>query len=308
MAVKLLKGSDGFFPDFQVKFGLVDSLFAHHPTCAVAGREPKFICWDRINKHNPTFYVEHRMSEPEQYSDYNYGWIIESNGIRNHNIYKKFISKFNKVFTPNSAFLNEFPNCLYAPGGGVWVGGKLGMGSVEINHNKTKLCSMVSSNKTMNELHVKRLMLAKYLQTHLTYKVDVFGIQTWVPIFTTLKDYMFSITIENEIDEVYFTEKILNCFATGVIPIYLGATRICDFFNIDGIIQVDNIEEILLAVNSITEDYYNSRMGAVIDNFNRVRNYLTIEDYIYKNYLSKEFPTPNNQELPECLWLNCHLR
>ena len=33
---------------------------------------------------------------------------------------------------------------------------------------------------------------------------------------------MFSVCIENDVYDTYFTEKILDCFATGTIPIYKG--------------------------------------------------------------------------------------
>jgi hypothetical protein len=33
-----------------------------------------------------------------------------------------------------------------------------------------------------------------------------------------LKDYMFSFAVENDTYDTYFTEKILDCFATGTIP------------------------------------------------------------------------------------------
>ena len=49
---------------------------------------------------------------------------------------------------------------------------------------------------------------------------------------------MFSIAIENASYETYFTEKLLDCFATGTIPVYYGAPDIGDYFNKDGIIDL----------------------------------------------------------------------
>ena len=51
-----------------------------------------------------------------------------------------------------------------------------------------------------------------------------------------LKDYRFSFCVENDTYDTYFTEKILDCFATGTIPVYLGAPDIGNHFNMDGII------------------------------------------------------------------------
>lgn len=38
----------------------------------------------------------------------------------------------------------------------------------------------------------------------------------------------------------YFTEKILDCFTTGTIPIYQGAPDIGDYCNAEGIVVIDD--------------------------------------------------------------------
>lgn len=70
------------------------------------------------------------------------------------------------------------------------------------------------------------------------------------------------------------------------IPIYMGATKISDYFNIDGIIEIKDLdyEFIELLVKQCNEMDYNSRIYAIKDNFNRVKKYLTIEDYLFDNY------------------------
>ena len=107
---------------------------------------------------------------------------------------------------------------------------------------KTKLLSMISSNKNWTDGHNLRVNMMRYLMD----KADVFGNQVR-PIATKedgLRDYMFSVAIENSSYETYFTEKIIDCFATGTIPIYWGAPDIGDHFNSDGIISLEDIEDI----------------------------------------------------------------
>lgn len=70
------------------------------------------------------------------------------------------------------------------------------------------------------------------------WPADVFGLDEWVKISRTLEYYMFSIIIENNSVDNYFTEKLLNCFAVGTVPIYLGCPNIGEFFNRNGIIEV----------------------------------------------------------------------
>lgn len=45
-----------------------------------------------------------------------------------------------------------------------------------------------------------------------------------------LKDYKFCICYENTKDvRGYVTEKIFDCFKAGVVPVYLGASNVCDY-------------------------------------------------------------------------------
>ena len=105
---------------------------------------------------------------------------------------------------------------------------------------------------------------------------------------STLTDYRYQIVIENEITDYYFTEKILNCFAAMTIPIYMGARKIGDFFNTDGIIRVEEatMESILNAIRQCTEKYYEEHIPAILDNFNRVYEFVCVEDYLMEHYRS----------------------
>ena len=89
---------------------------------------------------------------------------------------------------------------------------------------------------------------------------------------------MFSVAIENGQYETYFTEKLLDCFATGTIPVYLGAPDIGEHFNKDGII--DLTEEF-----DVSEEIYHSKMDAIKDNLERAKEMEVLEDYLYLRYL-----------------------
>ena len=69
-------------------------------------------------------------------------------------------------------------------------------------------------------MHVFRKQIAKHLI--LNDNVDVMGkvVNKYVSCEDIYRDYMYSIAIENTIEPFYFTEKILNCFASKTIPIY----------------------------------------------------------------------------------------
>ena len=88
---------------------------------------------------------------------------------------------------------------------------------------------------------------------------------------------MCTIAIENGQYETYFTEKLLDCFATGTIPVYLGAPDIGDHFNKEGIIDLTDEFD-------VSEEIYYSKMDAMKDNLERAKEMEVLEDFIYLRY------------------------
>ena len=79
----------------------------------------------------------------------------------------------------------------------------------------------------------------------------------------------------------WFTEKLIDCFATGTIPIYWGCPNIEEFFNKDGIIQVNNIDELLETTTNldIQDDI---PKNILLENFLKSREYMCAEDQIFR--------------------------
>lgn len=192
--------------------------------------------------------------------------------------------QFRYVFTHDSKLLNMCDNAKLI----LWGGG-LG-GIEECPHvPKTKNISFVSSNKTMCQEHKWRLELAKELKDNPL--VDVMGTFDGgerVSAQQIYQDYRFSIAYENYIGRYWFTEKICNCFANKVIPIYLGTPIIDKWFNEDGIIMVqDNlgIKEAIKFMSQIDlEAVYNRKLDAIEDNYQRVQKFAVFEDWFFNEY------------------------
>lgn len=95
---------------------------------------------------------------------------------------------------------------------------------------------------------------------------------------------MFHIAVENTKHNNYFTDKIVDCFATKTIPIYWGAPNIGEYYNKEGIITFNNITELFKILNEITPDDYYNRLEIIEKNhtlarergwfFKRLENYL----------------------------------
>ena len=274
-------------------YNIVDGTLGGPGTYCVAGQLPDLLDWNwQYDPKYETFFVNFHVAHPAIEQVHGYALLFESKGLIPH-VYDHLennLDKFKMVFTPNSHLVETYPDkCKWVPGGGIWVGGTKGEGEIKI-HEKSKMISMVSSTKEMNDLHKFRLQLAKYLKDNTDSVVVTIGCASPTgdgKIYHSLHDYRYSIVLENYVDKWYFTEKVMNCFATGTIPIYLGATDLGKYFNTDGVIFINDKsnEEILEIVNNLTPEYYESKMDAIKENFEAVRKFRSMEDYMCLNYM-----------------------
>ena len=146
-----------------------------------------------------------------------------------------------------------------------FVSSKIDIINVE-NNNKNKLCTLISGNKTSAhslELYSKRVEVIRWFEKNNPVDFDLFGTgweryvstsSRWIRVlfrikwinklfyrpyssylgkvnskFETMAKYKYAICFENAVSiPDYITEKIFDCFASGCVPIYLGAPNICD--------------------------------------------------------------------------------
>ena len=280
---------------------LQDDLSGHNPYSMGAGRMPKNILWDRFNFGLKKHVYTHRnilkmCGEPQR----KYALFLESAAIlpKDYEIFShdpSLAKEFDMVFTHSQKLLNELDNACWIPGGHVWYGGTGYEGKVssELYLEKTKNISMLSSDKTYCDLHKLRIHTVQRLEK--LGLVDGYGTYPgtrngMTNVAETLQDYRYSIIFENNVEDYYFTEKILNCFEAMTVPIYLGARKIGDFFNADGIIQLDvkDIDQLDTIICKLGREDYEERINAIIQNYETVQDYLCFEDYLYNHYLKMD--------------------
>ena len=265
----------------KIKFNLVGDSFTH-----VTGGNKGYSSHGKTSQHVEwvkeggvaTFYLDQTFEQgiKEKRREPKYLWLLESKfivpGIVERIIKKRRLveKRFDAVFTHDQRLLALGEKFKWCPGGGFWI-------KEPKVCEKSKLLSMISSNKTMCEGHKTRLGWVEKLRD----RVDLFG-RGFHEIDSKedgLCDYMFSVAIENGQYETYFTEKILDCFATGTIPVYLGAPDIGNHFNADGIINLTDDFH-------ISEDLYHSKMDAIKENLEIAKKLEVLEDFLYLTYFS----------------------
>lgn len=227
------------------------------------------------------FWVDNYIVKCPTYSKLNYGWLTESIPVVPQ-VYEKFVNNFNEVidnfnliFTHSNELIEFHEKLKWIPASSTWI--------IDPQiYPKTKKLSIVTSAKNFVPGHSKRMETVARLQG----SMDIYGHGFHSIEYKEdgLADYMFSIAHENANYSGYFTEKILDCFATGAIPIYWGDPDIGKVFNMDGIILLDDE----FNPDMLTEDLYYSKMDAIKENLEIVKNnFMMVEDYIYQNYLKE---------------------
>ena len=109
--------------------------------------------------------------------------------------------------------------------------------------------------------------------------IDIFG-GGYNPLedkINGLKDYRYHFCIENMKRDYWFTEKLIDCFVTGTIPIYWGCPSIGEFFNTEGMLIFDNIAELPELLKLCTSNYYESKLDVIKENFKLSQKYRLAE-------------------------------
>ena len=119
---------------------------------------------------------------------------------------------------------------------------------------------------------------------------------------TILEPYMFSICPENSRQSGYYTEKIVDCFIAKTIPIYRGCTDLNRHFNLDGVIQFENYDDLIAKLQSLTPEFYRDREPAIEENFRRalqgVHQWDLIEGYIAEG-IRRKYGNPASNSLAQ---------
>jgi len=260
----------------------------------------KYFLWDRFNIGLDThFYTHGTILETMGKPTYRYGYFVESESIipDEYAIFEKHkgIEKdFDAIFTYSEKLLNSLDNAKLFPAcASIWYTKEFFSGVKDpttLNENiyqyKTKNVSMICSSKCYTPMHKIRHKIANDALN--TGKVDMFGGFKDGKMFPykseTLKDYRYQIVVENDIKPYYFTEKIMDCFISMTVPIYIGAVKINDFFNENGIIQINPNSDINSVLKQCSTEDYISRIDAVKENYYKSLKYLNINDLLYETF------------------------
>ena len=210
------------------------------------------------------------LQEPNEYFGL-HDWAVQNKNL------------FSFILTWSDKVLNNCENTLFLPFGHTWFKPE----QYEKHHDKkfeiAHLCGKLL--KTYGQ-SLRHELLARKNEIKIPTKFfDVYGDRYNIEDARKGKEEvfgysMFGAVIENTSHRGYFTEKILDCFLLKTIPIYWGCSNIEDFFNKDGIIKFDNIDDFTYISNTLTEDFYQSNQHIIEENYKLALQYVDYEQNI----------------------------
>jgi glycosyltransferase involved in cell wall biosynthesis len=209
-----------------------------------------------------------------------------------YDIVLQYYDKFDYIFTYSKKLL-ELPNAIFRNCGYECVLNKnvhtkeyplLADSSLFGIYDKSKSVSIITSNKTYTPMHVFRTRCVDHIRNN-KLSVDIFGVgfNEVRGKIEGLKDYKFSVTIENGEMENYFTEKILDTFLTGTIPIYYGCPNIDEYFNPKGIIKFNSIEQLTDIINNL--DSYKVDSATIRENYEKAYSLCYDNDRLFSKFI-----------------------
>ncbi len=165
---------------------------------------------------------------------------------------KKFTDQFGTVLTCHNI---RHPHVIHSQQAlPWWVGHKMRAdGSDDVKYEKTydelmslptppktKLLSIIVSNKRFTKGHRQRYDFAQFLKHELGDQIDIFGIDK--PLedkWDAIAPYKYHIVIENAAVADYWTEKLTDAFLGESYPIYHGAPNIEKYFSPNTLTPID---------------------------------------------------------------------
>jgi hypothetical protein len=190
---------------------------------------------------------------------------------------------FSAILTWDDKVLNNCENAIYTPFGHTW----LKPDQYNKEHKKkfqlSHLCGKLL--KTYGQ-SLRHETLARQNEFNIPLKFyDVYGDRNNIEDARLGKEFVFGdsqfgVVIENTSHRGYFTEKLLDCFLLKTIPIYWGCSNIGDYFDIDGIITFNNVDDLIHITNQLNENYYESKKEIINKNWLSALNYVHYEQNI----------------------------
>lgn len=151
--------------------------------------------------------------------------------------------------------------------------------------HKTKLLSVITSNKAFTKGHLDRIRFVEKLKDYYGDQIDIFGrgYNDFDDKWDVLAPYKYHIVIENSSQNYYWTEKISDCFLAETYPFYYGCTNLEDYFPSSSFSYIDiyNFKKSVSIIDSaIKEELYSKSQEILLHSKSLALEKYNMFDYI----------------------------
>lgn len=189
------------------------------------------------------------------------------------------LNLFAAVATCDDSLVEKYPNKMkFVPFGGVII-----LKDATRIYPKDKLCSM-----TAGWLFSPRdIIFNTYKDTgQIQFLGKAYG-KFYGNHRDGFKDFMYHISVSSCCTNRYFSSNLTDPMACGTVPIWRGCSRIGDFFDMDGIITFQTMEELDSILKWIGPEDYQKRLPAIQNNLQLIEKYRTPDNVLWENVLSE---------------------
>lgn len=224
--------------------------------------------WSRQTPNHDGIWKNHKFicNKKNSFCDY---WVVYENLIKKETVlcppnntilitgepptvntyHPKFLAQFKTIITCHPSL--PHPNTIISHSSLPWMVGyqppkeKFSKSYHELNkiknYPKTKLISVICSNKTFTRDHKNRFEFVQKLKNYFGNKIDFFG-RGFTPIqdkWDAIAPYKYHIALENCSIKHYWTEKLADSYLAQAYPIYYGCPNIHDYFPENSLSQIN---------------------------------------------------------------------
>lgn len=222
-------------------------------------------------------------------------WHVEPNeisGLRDIVISRH--KEFDLILTWHKEVLDSCSNAKLFPFGTSWIL------DFDLKKEKEYCITSIVGGKKLTPNQILRKELPKLINRFNSVPLHLFNSRNnpynGEPIINrviqdeSIKNELFysqyHISIENVCQPNYFSEKLIDCFQTNTVPIYLGCTNISDFFDVRGMIIVEDLDDIINKCNLITPTTYQEMLPYIRENYQKSIKYAKFRETLRDNIIN----------------------
>jgi len=262
---------------------ITDSTFPHGNAVGLAGENrqehPTLLRWNRASGGFVRVWTDKHLDEAlGDPTRKKIALLIEPRGLSKVHYEKAWDlrSHFHTILTYDRELVDEGEPFKFYPVGGSW----LREWDAWTKHSEI---SIQTSDKHSTQGHQLRHAIVEAYKD----RIDVYG-EPYTPYLptkgTALKRYRYSIIVESDRRDWYFTEKLIDCLSQGTIPIYWGFPDVASYFDTDGILTFESVDDLEEILKNCSAADYEERLPAVHWNLEAARQYRCAEDWIVENH------------------------